>query len=135
VVGDKYGQIPPNGLREKPNTVLEGERVPHDTGETHLGRRPEFHCTIAPEHQVMVLEGAFRNHLTYFLEIDPRCDAQSLKRGQERERLSTIHIGDRTANPYREVRTANPYREVELDHGPALLLLRIFITTSALSLL
>jgi hypothetical protein len=97
------------------------------TSSPRYGRNPPgketrislHNSIIAPEHQV-----GPRRCLTYFLEIDPRCDAQSLKRGQERERLSTIHIGDRTANPY---------REVELDHGPALLLLRIFITTSALS--
>ena len=40
---------------------------------------------IVTEHQVMSLKGAFYNHLTDFLEIDPQCDAQSLERGQEGE--------------------------------------------------
>ena len=72
------------------------ERMPQ-SWKAYRGR------VIATEHQIMRLEGAFRNRLTDFLEIDPRCDAQRLERRQEGERLSTIHIGDRTANPYREV--------------------------------
>ena len=47
----------------------------------------------------MSLDGAFRNHLTDFLKIDQQCDAQSLERGQTRERLSAIHVGERSANP------------------------------------
>jgi hypothetical protein len=47
----------------------------------------------------MRLEGAFRNHRTDFLKIDPQCDAQSLESvdGKERDSVrSTLEIKPRT---------------------------------------
>jgi hypothetical protein len=41
-----------------------------------MGRGAEFHGVITAEHQVMGLEGTFRDLLTNFFEIDPRGDAQ-----------------------------------------------------------
>jgi hypothetical protein len=35
--------------------------------------------------------------------VNPRRDAKSLERGQEREGLSPVYIGDRTSNPDSEI--------------------------------
>jgi len=123
VFGGMYGQIQyRSGYKRSRIQCSRANEIPtkREKSTWELLRRTEFHCeqlcnrycsnkhTLATGHQVMSLEGAFRNHRTDFLKIDPQCDAQSLERGQTRERLSAIHIGDQTANPH---------REVELDHA------------------
>ena len=51
----------------------------------------------------MCFESAFSGHLAYFFDVSPRGDAQSLERGQEREELSPVLIGDRASNPNSEI--------------------------------
>jgi hypothetical protein len=61
---------------------------------------------IVTEHQVMSLKGAFYNHLTDFLEIDPQCDAQSL------ELYPLFSIFARMALPY--IRRVNDWQFLSL---------------------
>jgi hypothetical protein len=51
----------------------------------------------------MCLESSLSGRLANFFKVNPRGDAQSLERGQEREGLGPVHIGDRASNPYREI--------------------------------
>jgi hypothetical protein len=55
--------------------VLKSKRAAQKTREVNLGRETEFHCVVATEHQIMGLKGAFRHHLTNFLEINLKCNA------------------------------------------------------------
>ena len=50
----------------------------------------------------MCLESSLSGRLANFFIILGG-DAQSLERGQEREGLSPVHIGDRASNPYSEI--------------------------------
>jgi hypothetical protein len=61
-------------MREAEYNAQERTTCPQD-GEVYLRRGTEFHCVVAAEHQIMGLEGAFRHHLTNFLEINLRCNA------------------------------------------------------------
>jgi hypothetical protein len=51
----------------------------------------------------MCLESALSGRLANFFKVNPRGDAKSLERGQEREGLSPVYIGDRTSNPDSEI--------------------------------
>ena len=51
----------------------------------------------------MCLESTLSGRLANFFKVNPRGDAKSLERGQEREGLSPVYIGDRTSNPDSEI--------------------------------
>ncbi len=51
----------------------------------------------------MCLESALSGRLANFFKVNPRGDAKSLERGQEREGLSPVDIRDRASNPNSEI--------------------------------
>ena len=51
----------------------------------------------------MGLESSLCGHLADFFKVNPRGDVQGFERGQEREGLGPVQIGDRASNPYSEV--------------------------------
>jgi hypothetical protein len=51
----------------------------------------------------MCLESALSGRLANFFKVNPRGDAKSLERRQEREGLSPVYIRDRASNPNSEI--------------------------------